>query len=176
MLDILACASVFLYLCSMNSEIKSSSPNFDRIDPRTCLNAKLRKLHRIINAAYMSNLKPFGLRGSMLSILFIIGKRPGVNQKAIADILILDQSTMSRDLKKLVEKGWIDFFKGGKDARYKQLQLTNAGVELLEKVTPVWERMHHSVEEILGKHNIQQIDVITIAISKHVDEIKMNNS
>ena len=88
----------------MNFEKKSSSPNFDRIDLRTCLNAKLRKLHRIINAAYMSNLKPFGLRGSMLSILFIIGKRPGVNQKVIADMLILDQSTMSRDLKKLVEK------------------------------------------------------------------------
>ncbi len=160
----------------MNSEKKSPSPNFDRIDPRTCLNAKLRKLHRIINAAYMSNLKPFGLRGSMLSILFIIGKRPGVNQKAIADILILDQSTMSRDLKKLIEKGWVDFFKGGEDARNKQLQLTNAGIELLEEVTPVWERMHHSVEEILGKHNIQQIDSITAAISTHVDEIKNNDA
>lgn len=160
----------------MNSENKSLSPNFDRIDPRTCLNGKLRKLHRIISAAYMSNLKPFGLRGSMLSILFIIGKRPGVNQKTIADILILDQSTMSRDLKKLVEKGWVDFFKGGVDARNKQLRLTNEGIELLEEVTPVWESMHHTVEEVLGKHNIMQIDLITEAIRTHVDEIKMSAS
>jgi len=160
----------------MNVKSTSPSPNFDRIDPRTCLNGKLRKLHRIINAAYMSNLKPFGLRGSMLSILFIIGKRPGVNQKTIADILILDQSTMSRDLKKLINKGWVDFEKGGADARNKQLQLTSAGINLLEEVTPVWERMHHTVEEILGKHNIQQIDLITAAIHKHVDEIKMSSS
>lgn len=160
----------------MNSENKSLSLNFDRIDPRTCLNAKLRKLHRIINGAYMTNLKPFGLRGSMLSILFIIGKRPGINQKSIADTLILDQSTMSRDLKKLVDKGWVDFYKGGEDARNKQLQLTNKGIELLEEVTPIWERMHLSVEEILGRHNIQQIDLITNALSAHVDEIKNGDS
>ena len=83
------------------------SPNFDKIDPRQCINAKLRKLHRLINAAYQEKIKPFELRGSMLSILFIIGKIPKINQKQIADQLVLDASTMSRDIGYLIKKGWV---------------------------------------------------------------------
>lgn len=60
----------------------------------------------------MDAYKPFGLKGSMVSILFIIGKRKGISQKELSDALILDQSTMSRDLKKLVAKGWVVVNKG----------------------------------------------------------------
>ncbi|MFT6810250.1 MAG: DNA-binding MarR family transcriptional regulator [Saprospiraceae bacterium] len=58
----------------------------------------------MVDGAYQSKLIAFGLKGSMLSILFIIGKQELVSQKFIADILLLDQSTMSRDIKKLVSK------------------------------------------------------------------------
>ena len=152
---------------------KIDTPNFDKIDPRTCMNAKLRKLHRLINSVYMSNLKPFGIRGSMLSILFIIGKRPGINQKTIADLLILDQSTMTRDLKKLETNGWV-VKKAGEDARHKVLELTNNGYELLEKVTPVWKKMHRKVEKILGQYNIQNIDQVMLAIESNLENIKQS--
>ena len=155
----------------MNDFKKIDTPNFDQIDPRTCMNGKLRKLHRLINSAYMSNLKPFGIKGSMLSILFIIGKMPGINQKSIADALILDQSTMTRDLKTLETKGWI-IKNRGSDARSKVLELTQTGYELLEEITPVWEKMHHAVEKILGQYNIQNIDQIMAAIKSNLDNIK----
>ncbi|MFT4566365.1 MAG: DNA-binding MarR family transcriptional regulator [Saprospiraceae bacterium] len=58
----------------------------------------------MVDGPYQSKLIAFGLKGSMLSILFIIGKQELVSQKFIADILLLDQSTMSRDIKKLVSK------------------------------------------------------------------------
>ena len=147
------------------------TPAFDRIDPTQCINAKLRRLHRLINSAYQQKINPFGLRGSMLSILFIIGKNRHINQKTIADMLVLDQSTMSRDLKKLVDKGWVAVFKG-KDPRHSELELTTAGFQLLEEVSPVWEQLHKKVEGILGTFNIQQIDSITMAIQNHLDEIK----
>ena len=147
------------------------TPNFDKINPLLCINAKLRRLHRLLNAAYQSKIKPFGLRGSMLSILFIIGKRQHINQKAIADRLVLDASTMSRDLKKLVAKGWVKVSKG-QDSRNSELELTAEGYQLLEEVTPVWEELHKKVEAILGKHNILQIDHLITAISENLEEIK----
>lgn len=153
-----------------SSNDKISTPNFDRIDPRTCINAKLRRLHRLINTAYQAKINEFGLRGSMLSILFIIGKRPGVNQKTIADALVLDQSTMSRDLKKLVKQNWVDIRKGA-DSRHSELFLTDEGYLLLEEVAPVWEALHQKVEGILGSFNIQQIDTITAAIRKNLDNL-----
>lgn len=147
------------------------TPNFDNIDPSVCVNAKLRKLHRLLNSAYQNKINPFGLRGSMLSILFIIGKKKGVNQKTIADALVLDQSTMSRDLKKLVQKGWVVRTKGA-DSRNTQLALTDEGYALLEEVTPVWEALQTKIAGILGNFNIQQIDQITGAIKANLPELK----
>ena len=148
-----------------------NTPNFDRIDPRVCINAKLRKLHRLLNSAYQQKINPFGLRGSMLSILFIIGKQKEVNQKMIADALVLDQSTMSRDLKKLVQKGWVVISKG-KDSRNSQLALTASGYQLLEEVTPVWEALQAKIAQLLGDYNIQQIDQIIGAVKNNLEGIK----
>ncbi|GAB3168220.1 MarR family winged helix-turn-helix transcriptional regulator [Telluribacter humicola] len=155
----------------MQAPNKIETPYFDRINPQYCINAKLRRLHRMLNAAYESKFKPFGLQGSMVSILFIIGKRRNVNQKAIANMLVLDQSTMSRDLKKLVEKGWVQVTKA-KDPRHSELSLTREGYELLETIAPIWEKLHTTVEGILGKYNIQQLDLITEAIKSNLDDIK----
>lgn len=148
-----------------------ATPNFDKINPLQCVNAKLRKLHRIINSAYMDLYKPYDLKGSMVSILFIIGKRKGISQKAIAVALILDQSTMSRDLKKLVNKGWVKINKG-KDPRQSELSLTKEGCLLLEEVAPLWHRLHTKVETLLGTFNIQHIDNITEAIKTNLFELR----
>jgi DNA-binding MarR family transcriptional regulator len=149
---------------------KSATPNFDRITPQVCINAKLRRLHRLLNSVYMRKLKPFGLQGSMLSILFIIGKEQRINQKTIADRLVLDPSTMSRDLRKMLDNGWISIRKG-KDSRHSELELTAKGYRLLEEVSPVWEKLHHSVEELLGTYHIGQIDTITNAIQSHLTKL-----
>lgn len=106
----------------------------------------------------------------MLSILFIIGKQKHINQKTVADLLVLDPSTMSRDLGKLVVKGWVTMTKGD-DPRHSELELTGKGFALLEKVTPIWISLHQKVDSILGKFNIQQIDMITHAIHSNLDEL-----
>ena len=155
----------------MNSSDKTISPNFDRINPQFCVNAKLRRLHRLIDSAYQQKIKPFGLRGSMLSILFIIGKRKHINQKNIAEMLVLDQSTMSRDLKKLKDKGWVSA-RRGQDPRHSELELTATGYALLEEIAPVWEQLNHSMQTTLGQFNIQQMDVITAASQDNLEHLK----
>ena len=155
----------------MSKDKKIATPDFDRINPATCVNARLRRLHRMINTAYQQKINPFGLRGSMLSILFIIGKNPGINQKSLADLLVLDASTMSRDLKKLMEKKWVQIEKG-EDSRSSVLSLTNEGYKLVDEIAPVWEALHTKVQDILGNFNLQQIDFITEAIRSNLDDIK----
>jgi len=151
---------------------KVNAPNFDAISPHLCLNAKLRKLHRLLNGVYQQKINPFGLRGSMLSILFIVGKNPDVNQKMLAEMLVLDESTMSRDIGRLVKEGWIEKNQSMEDARVSHLLVTKSGYKLLEKVSPIWQRLHDSVEVILGGHQIAQIDLMTRAIQDHLPALR----
>lgn len=141
-----------------------AGPNFQNITPQLCINAKVRKLHRILNNVYQARINPLGLRGSMLSILFIIGKNKGVNQKQIAEMLVLDQSTVSRDIKKLAKKGWVNISKGD-DTRATKLSISTSGFELLEEVSPIWEKTHKQMEALLGEHNINQINNLIAAVS-----------
>ena len=153
----------------MNSP--AAGPHFSRINPSTCVNARLRRLHRMLNHAYMQAYKPFGLRGSMVSILFIIGKRAPVNQKTVADTLVLDPSTMSRDLKKLMKMGLVRIEKG-QDPRQSALYLRQKGFDLLEELSPIWENLHHQMEKVLGDFNLKQIDVMTAAIKSKLDSLE----
>lgn len=150
---------------------KKKTPNFDRINPTNCINAKLRKLHRMLNNIYMEKFKPYGIQGSMLSILFIIGKNEQVNQKILAEKLVLDPSTMSRDIKKLEGKGWLSVSKG-EDPRNSVLNITPKGYKLLEEIAPVWEGLHLKVEALLGSFSIQQIDGVMAAISSQTQELR----
>ncbi len=147
------------------------TPKFDSIQPQFCINAKMRKLHRLINMAYQKKIRAFGLRGSMLSILFIIGKQTEIHQKTIAEMLVLDPSTMSRDLKKLMHQGLISIEKG-QDPRYSNLKLTDAGKQLLEEISPVWEALQHKLQHILGDFDIQQIDELTKSVKENLNYLK----
>lgn len=160
---------VYVYHCLEQTSM-SNTPQFDLIDPTQCINAKVRRLHRILNAAYQERIRPFGLQGSMLSMMFIIGKRGGVAQKELADLLVLDQSTVSRDIRKLEGKKWIRVSRG-EDPRVSEVYLTAAGEKLLEEVTPVWQEIHQRMESLLGKVSIGQIDAITAAVH---DELHTN--
>ena len=148
------------------------TPRFDSIHPQHCVNAKLRRLHRLLDGIYQERMRPFGLIGSMLSIMFIIGKNPGINQKDIAEKLVLTPSTMSRDVKKLQKKGWVSIEKGS-DSRASELYITDEGYELLEEVSPVWEDIQQKVTELLGAFNLQQIDAITTAISSNKSKLNI---
>jgi DNA-binding MarR family transcriptional regulator len=150
---------------------KIDTPNFDSISPTACVNAKLRKLHRLLNSIYMEKFKPYGIQGSMLSILFIIGKKEGINQKTLAETLVLDPSTMSRDISKLEKKGWIATSKG-EDPRNNLLHITNEGYLLLEEVSPIWAQLHQKVQSLLGSFSIQQIDGVMTAIGSQKEFLR----
>ncbi len=139
-----------------------SNTSFDDIQPQFCVNAKIRRIHRLMNSPYQDLIKPYGLKGSMLSILFMIGKTDA-NQKLISRQLVLDESTMSRDMKKLESMNLIEREKGS-DARHSILSITEAGMRLLNELAPKWQALHDSMEKKLGSESIVAIDQIMASL------------
>lgn len=158
-----------LYLCINYTAIKT--PNFDIITPQDCINGKVRRLHRMLDSVYQSKLKSFKVKGSTLSILFIIGNRKSINQKSLAETLALDQSTISRDVKRLAQRSLIRM-QSGNDPRTCEWQLTVQGKSFLEKLIPVWQEIHSEIERLLGEFSIQNIDFMISALRHNLPILK----
>lgn len=141
---------------------------FNRIQPQFCINAKLRRIHKLLSKKYDEQFRSIGLKGTMVPILFIIGKRKEVNQKTISDLLLLDPSTMSRDIASMKKKGWVKI-KSGEDPRADALFLTEKGKALVEKAAVLWEKLHHETKLLLGNYLLQQLDAVHEALSSQTN-------
>jgi DNA-binding MarR family transcriptional regulator len=120
----------------------------------------------MITHIYEREFQGFNLRSSQISILMMVGKKGSTNQKEVADFLFIDQSTMSRDLNKLTDKGLIQISKG-KDARHSQLELTKKGYKLLEEIIPIWKEVNNRIEKTLGSFSVSNIDLMTEGLKLH---------
>jgi DNA-binding MarR family transcriptional regulator len=144
----------------------SSTTLLNNIDPQSCINARVRKLSRIITNIYEKEFRAFDVRSSQVSILMMVGKKGIVNQKEVADFLFIDQSTMSRDIAKLKERNLIRSSTGS-DARYNNLELTGKGHSLLNEIIPVWKNLQNEIEQICCSFSLKPIDKITDAIKSY---------
>ena len=90
----------------------------------TCLN--LRKAARAVTQTYDKVLRPSGLRSTQFSLLFVIAKLQPVGIKDLAKELVMDRTTLGRNLKVLSDRGLLDIGEGD-DRRYRPITLTKDG-------------------------------------------------
>ncbi len=130
-------------------------PQFDNCNPSTCISGRLMKMNRIIANIFRKHLSPFNITDSQLSMLFVVGKMGGANQKQIADFMFLEKSTVNRNLKRLVKDGYLE--SGGTF----NFVLTKDGHELLEKIIPHWKNAMKEAEDLMGKQGGNALDILT---------------
>lgn len=124
--------------------MKEEFPNLDVCNPSICFSGRMMRMDRIISAIFRKHLASFGLTNSQLSILFITAKKELVTQQQLADLLFLEKSSLSRNMKRLLDGALI------KKINTRQLEMTTKGKTLLEQLIPKWENAMHEVNEILG--------------------------
>src|ERR1700734_260272 len=89
---------------------------------RECIGFRLRLLGRVVTGLYDDALRPHGLRVSQLSILTAVGRLVRSRPSDLARVLHMDKSTVSRDVERLLDHGWLDQTPGD-DARTHYLRL-----------------------------------------------------
>jgi len=112
----------------------------------------LRKASRAITQRYDQSLAPIGITASQFSLLNAAALAGGLPISDLADLLVMDRTTLSRSLKPLVEGGYIAM-KGGQDKRSKSIELTKKGTVVLLKAIPIWEVLQEETMQRLGKNN-----------------------
>src|SRR5437588_4811621 len=125
-----------------------------------CVAVRVRMLNRAITNIYNDALHPLGLKASQLSILIVTAKLGLVRPGQVCEILQLDASTLSRNVKPLQAHGWLEVVPG-EDARAQPFRLTPQGKRLIEKAVPAWEEAQRQATELLGNDGIALLDKAT---------------
>ena len=135
---------------------KPTKTDIDAI-AKTCIAVRLRLLNRVVTNFYDDALRPLGLKVSQLNILIVAAKLGLARPAQVCDILQLDASTLSRNVKPLQAHGWLEVVPD-EDARAQPFRLTPQGKRLIEKAVPAWEEAQRQATELLGAEGVALLD------------------
>jgi DNA-binding MarR family transcriptional regulator len=113
----------------------------------TCFNA--RRAARAVTEYYDRALKPSGITASQVSMLGGIKMTGPAPIQRLAEVLDLDHTTLTRNLKLLADAGWITA-RPGEDRRERVVALTSAGEAALARAMPHWQAAQRAVQDRLG--------------------------
>jgi DNA-binding MarR family transcriptional regulator len=121
-----------------------------------CINLSYRKASRVISQIYDRELSEVGLKCSQFSILRAVHHRKQTTNAELQELLVLEQTTLTRGLKPLVRDGYIKSAPG-LDKREKLLSLTPEGKKLYRRASQKWQRAQDGVIAKLGRRTSKQM-------------------
>ena len=129
-----------------------------------CMHFNMRRANRVLNNIYDGYLQPCGLKGGQFTILRIINRMKTTTNSELQEIMLIDQTTLSRNLKPLIRDGFIEV-RPGKDLRVKMLSLTPAGKELYIEGRKCWQKAQKNVKQRLGAKSTEQVMAASMLIA-----------
>ena len=132
--------------------IKHHSLGKSRDDAReaaicTCFN--LRKAARAVTQLYDAALGPSGLRATQFSLIAALGVRGAPTISQLAKAMVMDRTTLTRNLKPLEKQGLVAVV-AGEDRRTRHVRLTPSGHEVLTAALPLWRHAQGEIDARLG--------------------------
>jgi DNA-binding MarR family transcriptional regulator len=128
-----------------------------------CINFGMRKATRVLNQIYDGQLAKCGLKAGQYSILRALEECKESSNRDLQDILVIDQTTLTRGLKPLMRDGYIRS-RPGEDQRVKLLSLSSQGKNLYKKATKQWQVAQEQVAARLGEVTIEQLFAISDSV------------
>jgi|SRR5947209_1587046 len=123
----------------------------------TCIAVRLRLLNRVVTNFYDDALRPLGLKVSQLNILMVTARLGLARPAQVCEVLQLDVSTLSRNVKPLQAHGWLEVVPE-EDARSQPFRLTARGKRLIERAIPAWEKAQQQAGQLLGSDGLALLD------------------
>jgi len=109
---------------------------------RACAVMNLRQAARVVTGHFDEQLRPTGLRVTQLNLLMAIevGAPPTITD--LAEILAMDRTTLTRNLKLLRSRMLVD---------QSRIALTPKGRRAAADALPIWERAQAQITTTLGE-------------------------
>ena len=116
---------------------------------RSCACYNLRRATRAVTQVYDAYLDEVGLKSTQITLLAVLAYRDPEPVTTLADSLVLEQSSLSRNLAVLERMGYVRLTAGA-DRRERIASLTREGRAALTRGYPVWKRAQAAVTEAVS--------------------------
>jgi DNA-binding MarR family transcriptional regulator len=114
-----------------------------------CACHRVRTAARAVTRAYDDALRPVGLRATQLSVLVAVAADDALSITALARLMGMDRSTLTRNLRPLEAEGLIALGLEGW-RRSRTLEITKKGRTRLREAVPLWEKAQQALRTKLG--------------------------
>jgi DNA-binding MarR family transcriptional regulator len=114
----------------------------------TCM--RLRKASRRISQIYDHSLEAAVMTVTQYGLLGHLARFDGIGIGALAEKLIMDPTTLTRNLRPLERQGFVAMKPDRRDKRSRCLHLTASGRAAFETAKPAWVRAQRHIEQALG--------------------------
>ena len=146
----------------MSPALQRTAPATPGVKPQGCTNLKLRQLMRRVAQRYDAEVGKAGLKGTQYSLLSAVVKLGPIRPVDLAAVMNVDASTLSRNLKPLIDAGWVTL-DAGADGRSRLAQATDAGRDKRAEAQRRWRVAQEGVNAVLGPERV-------IALHALIDE------
>jgi DNA-binding MarR family transcriptional regulator len=129
------------------------------VKPQGCTNLKLRQLMRRVAQHYDAEVGKTGLKGTQYSLLSYVAKFGPIRPADLAREMKIDASTLSRNLRPLVDAGLLAMGPGA-DRRSRLVSVTDEGREKRQEAQRRWRVAQEVINDIVGTRRVVQLHAL----------------
>jgi len=115
-----------------------------------CLCLHAQRAARRLSRHFDEAMRPVGITSGQFSLLNGLNRPEPPTIGAVANLLAMDRSTVTANLKPLERQGLVRIEADPEDRRGRRIALTEQGLALLAAATPIWTREHAAIEATLA--------------------------
>ena len=134
-------------------------------NPAACNCLALRQAARHVSQFYDQFLAPHGLRNTQYSILARLQRRGAMSINALAAELVMDRTTLGRNILPLQREGLISISPGLADGRSKELRLTKAGAARCRAALKAWREAQTHFEAAFGSKQAKHLRALLYEVA-----------
>lgn len=139
---------------------KAKNIDYREVPYCACFNS--RKLARAITRYFDKQMRAAGINGTQFSLLAAVNYFQPVTVNKLAEELVMDRTTLSRNVSVLEKDGLCDSSPGREDKRQREITLTQTGKETLEEAYPLWkeaqQHFYNFFDREEWKQNVSHFD------------------
>jgi DNA-binding MarR family transcriptional regulator len=122
----------------------------------TCACFNIRKSARMLTQQYDEALQPVELRSTQFTILAVLANVDAITVTELAEYLLMDRTTLTRNLRPLEKQGFIEAFPG-EDRRTRMINISKKGSLKLKEAIPLWKKVQQSFIDYMGNDRFDHL-------------------